>query len=99
MTDQVDGTQVDNVSHLLHYLQGSRIRFKKHLKSGSHLPATGRAGVEGRFVGEFMLFLGGSSREDEDIFPASTVTRGLTAVRSWWSTTVQSMIERKGSTL
>ena len=69
------------------------------MKSSAHLLATGPAGVKGRFEGEFMLLLYGSSTGDEDTFPASNVTRGLIAARSWWSTKVQSKREREGSTL
>ena len=48
--------------------------FKEDLKSSAHLLATGPAGVKGRFVGEFMMLLYGSSVGAEDTFPASTVT-------------------------
>ena len=34
-----------------------RIRFKEHMKRGSHLLAPGPAGVKGRFVTEIMLLL------------------------------------------
>ena len=52
----------------------TRISFKEHMKSGTHLLAPGPAGVEGRFMGEFMLLLDGISMGDEDTFPASAVT-------------------------
>ena len=50
-----------------------RLSFKEHMKSSAHLLATGPACVAGRFVGEIMLLLDGSSMGDEDTFPASTV--------------------------
>ena len=52
----------------------TRFSFKKHIKSGTNLLATGPAGVKGGFVWEFMLLLDGCSGGDEDSFPASTVT-------------------------
>ena len=51
-----------------------RLIFGKHMKSRTHLLANLPAGVEGMFVGEFMLSLDRSKHVDEDIFSASTVT-------------------------
>ena len=50
----------------------TRFSFKKHIKSGTHLLATGPAGVKGWFVWEFKLLLDWCSREDS--FPSITVT-------------------------
>ena len=70
---QVDGSQV--VSCAISYVTfKTRFTFKEHTESGAKLLATGPVGVMGRFVVEFMLLLDGSSVEDEDTFPASTVT-------------------------
>ena len=52
----------------------TRFSFKEHMKSGTHLLATGPAGIEGLFVGEFMVLLDRSNAVDKDIFSASTVT-------------------------
>ena len=52
----------------------TRFSFKEHMKSGTHLLATGPAGVEGIFVGEFMLLLERSKPVDEDIISATAVT-------------------------
>ena len=43
------------------------------MKSGANLLEPGTVGVEGGFVGEFMLLLDVINVEDEDTFPASTV--------------------------
>ena len=76
-----------------------RFSFNEQIKSGAHLLAPGPAGVKGGFVGEFLLLLDGKSVAYEDTLPSSTVTSGLTAARSWWSTKVQSTRERQGSPL
>ena len=52
----------------------TRFSFKEHMKSGTHLLATGPAGVEGIFVGEFILLLDRSKLVDKDIFSATAVT-------------------------
>ena len=52
----------------------TRFSFKELMKSDVHLLTTGPEGVEGMFVGEFILLLDRSSVGDKDIFPASTVT-------------------------
>ena len=44
------------------------------MKSGAHLLAPGPAGVEGGFVGEFILLLDGIIVGDGNIFPASILT-------------------------
>ena len=45
------------------------------MESGTHMLATGTAGVEGMYVGKFMLLLDRSKPVDEDIFLASTVQK------------------------
>ena len=52
----------------------TRFSLKEHMKSGTHLMATGPAGVEGIFVGEFMLLLDRSKPVNDDIFSATAVT-------------------------
>ena len=37
---------------------------KEHMKSDAHMMETGSGDVNGRFIGEFMVLLDGSSRKD-----------------------------------
>ena len=69
------------------------------MKRGAHLLAPGPAGVEGGFVGKFILLLDRVKVGDEDTYPENTVTKCLAAARSWWSTKGQCTRERQGSPL